>query len=160
MNEMDILEDCLQGIVSEIRENLAATGTNASGKTSDSLEVVMHDGGGMILGRKYFQSVEEGRPPGRVPVNFPEIIRQWMKDKGIVAHPIFYKRKPSANWQPKYTPEERGERAMAYAISEKIKTEGTQLFRNGGRRDIYTNAIDNGLKELEQKIIFDIKSRI
>ena len=36
-------------MVEEMRQNLASTGTNASGRTSASLRVVMTDTGGQIL---------------------------------------------------------------------------------------------------------------
>lgn len=160
MSEMELLEQTLNDIVLDIRDNLAATGTNASGRTSESLAVEMYAGGGMVTGRPYFQSVEEGRPPGKVPYRFDLIIRQWMKDKGITAPPLPYKRQPSQNWQPKYTPEERGAMAMAYAIARKIETEGSLLFRDGGRKDIYTNVLDRRLAELQDKLAIEIKSRL
>lgn len=143
------LEDVLNEIVADIRYNLEATGTNASGRTSASLQVEMREDGGQITGRRYFQGVEIGRPGGRVPQNFRAIIRQWMMDKGIRAVPIPYKRQPSESWQPKYTPEERGAMAMAGAIAEKIRREGTRLFREGGRTDIYSNVLAERMKELE-----------
>lgn len=143
------LEAILNEIVADIRYNLAATGTNASGRTSDSLQVEMREDGGSVTGRRYFQGVELGRPGGRVPQNFRAIIRQWMNDKGIRAVPIQYKRQPSESWQPKYTPEERGAWAMAGAIAEKIRKEGTRLFREGGRTDIYTNVLNARMAELE-----------
>lgn len=143
------LEKVLNEIVDDIRYNLAATGTNASGRTSDSLQVEMREDGGSVTGRQYFQSVEVGRPGGRVPQNFRAIIRQWMKDKGIRAVPIPYKRQPSERWQPKYTPEERGAWEMAGAIAETIRKEGTRLFREGGRTDIYTHVINSRMEELE-----------
>lgn len=143
------LEEVLKEIVADIRYNLDATGTNASGRTSDSLRVEMREDGGSVTGRRYFQGVEIGRPGGRVPQNFRAIIRQWMRDKGISAVPIPYKRQPSENWQPKYTPEERGAMAMAGAIAEKIRREGTRLFREGGRTDIYSNVLAARMRELE-----------
>lgn len=160
MSEMELLEQTLNDIVRDIRDNLAATGTNASGRTSDSLAVEMYAGGGMVTGRQYFQSVEEGRPPGKVPYRFDLIIRQWMNDKGITAPPMPYKRQPSQNWQPKYTPEERGAMAMACSIARKIETEGSRLFREGGSKDIYTNVLDRRLAELQDKLAIEIKSRL
>lgn len=160
MSEMELLEQTLNDIVRDIRDNLAATGTNASGRTSDSLAVEMYTGGGMVTGRTYFQSVEDGRPPGKVPYRFDLIIRKWMMDKGITAPPMPYKRQPSQNWQPKYTPEERGAMAMAYAIARKIETEGSRLFREGGRKDIYTHVLDRRLAELQDKLAIEIKSRL
>lgn len=129
-------------MVAEMRDNLAKTKTNASGRTSASLRVVMTNTGGEIWGRRYFRGVEQGRAGGRVPRNFDAIIRQWILDKGLTPQAIPYKRKPSANWQPKYTPEERGLRQMASAIARTIEKSGTSLYRSGGRKDIFTNVIE------------------
>lgn len=158
--ENAIVQEALEGIVADIRRNLADTGTNASGRTSASLEIVMKSDGGAILGRHYFQGVEQGRPPGPVPMNFVEIIRQWMADKGITAPAIQYKRQPSERWQPKYTPEERGAMAMAGAIAHTIKERGTLLFREGGRTDIYTDVLDRRLAEMGEKLSLKILKRL
>lgn len=143
-------------MVAEMRDNLAKTNTNASGRTSQSLRVVMTDTGGQIWGRRYFRGVEQGRAGGRVPHNFTSIIEQWIVDKGLTIQAIQYKRKPSANWQPKYTPEERGLRQMASAIARTIERSGTSLYRSGGRQDIFTNVIEenkNDLKKIAKEII-------
>lgn len=129
-------------MVAEMRENLAKTNTNASGRTSASLRVVMTNTGGEIWGRRYFRGVEQGRAGGKVPHNFTSIIEQWILDKGLPVQAIQYKRKPSAKWSPKYTPEERGLRQMASAIAHTIEKSGTSLYRSGGRKDIFTNVIE------------------
>jgi hypothetical protein len=158
--ETAIVQEALDGIVEDIRRNLADTNTNASGRTSASLEVVMRTDGGSVLGRPYFQSVEKGRPPGPVPYNFRSIIRQWMADKGIAAPAIPYIRQPSERWQPKYTPEERGAMAMAGAIAHTIKERGTLLYREGGRTDIYTDVLDRRLAEMGEKLSLKILKRL
>lgn len=158
--ERELLQQTLDSIVADIRTRLEVTKTNASGRTSESLEVVMRDDGGEILGRRAFQTVEKGREPGKVPQDFTKIIRQWMRDKGISAPPLPYKRQPSARWQPKYTPEERGAMAMAGAIAYKIKTSGSYLFRHGGRDDIYTEVLDARLTELSEKLNIEILKRL
>lgn len=138
MSEMELLEQTLNDIVRDIRDNLAATGTNASGRTSDSLAVEMYAGGGMVTGRPYFQSVEKGTPPGPQPLNFPMIIRRWMDDKAAHGFNV-----PS---------DEREAMNMAFAISRKIQQRGSLLFRNGGRTDIYTDIINERMEELEKKL--------
>ena len=156
--QLDELKKILDKMVSEMRENLAKTKTNASGRTSASLRVVMTDNGGQIWGRRYFRGVEQGRAGGNVPRNFDAIIRQWILDKGLTYSAIPYKRKPSANWRPKYTPEERGLRAMASAIAHTIQKSGTSLYRSGGRKDIFTNVFYDNKKVLlssASKIITD-----
>lgn len=142
------IQQLLDKMVSEIRANLASTGTNASGRTSASLRVEVDATSGRIYGRRYFRGVEQGRAGGRVPHNFTSIIEQWIKDKGLTPSAIPYKRQPSDRWQPKYTPEERGLRQMASAIARTIEQSGTSLYRSGGRKDIFTNVIENNKDEI------------
>lgn len=148
MDNLDNLKTLLDKMVAEMRDNLAKTNTNASGRTSASLRVVMTDTGGQIWGRRYFRGVEQGRAGGSVPHNFTSIIEQWILDKGLTIQAIQYKRKPSANWQPKYTPEERGLRQMASAIARTIERSGTSLYRSGGRKDIFTNVIEENKADI------------
>jgi hypothetical protein len=118
----------------------------------------MTDEGGRIWARRYFRGVEQGRAGGAVPRNFTSIIRQWILDKGLTPSAIPYKRKPSAKWQPKYTPEERGLRQMASAIAHTIEKSGTSLYRRGGRQDIFTNVIEENkpiLAKLATKLFTD-----
>ena len=142
------LKTLLDKMVAEMRDNLAKTNTNASGRTSASLRVVMTNTGGEIWGRRYFRGVEQGRAGGKVPRGFTSIIRQWILDKGITPSAIPYKRKSSAKWQPKYTPEERGLRQMASAIAHTIEKSGTSLYRKGGRKDIFTNVIEENKADI------------
>ena len=154
--QLDELHKLLDKMVAEMRQNLAKTNTNASGRTSASLRVVMTDTGGQIWGRRYFRGVEQGRAGGRIPRNFTSIIEQWIIDKGLTPSAIPYKRQPSANWSPKYTPDERGLRQMASAIAHTIAKSGTSLYRSGGRKDIFTNVIGenkNDLKKVAKEII-------
>jgi hypothetical protein len=156
--QLDELHKLLDKMVAEMRDNLASTKTNASGRTSASLRVVMTENGGQIWGRRYFRGVEQGRAGGNVPRNFTSIIRQWILDKGLTPSAIPYKRKPSAKWQPKYTPEERGLRQMASAIAHTIEKSGTSLYRKGGRQDIFTNVIEENkpsLAKLATKLFTD-----
>ena len=88
-----------------------------------------------------FSTTQHGRSGGQVPAGFHGIIRQWIIDKGIQYAPLPYKRKPSAKWQPKYTPEQRGLLATAGAIAHKIKEVGT-LRHSEPRDDIYTPVQD------------------
>ena len=115
-------------------------GQRASGRTERSLRVEVKDDHGTLYGRQAFSVLETGRGPGRVPRRFEDIIRQWILDKGIAVTEIPYKRQASEKWRPKYTPKERGLRAMAGAIAYKIRTEGTRLYREGGTLDVYSSA--------------------
>lgn len=133
----DIITDWGNIVLEKIKRNLDETGTTASGRTKESLELVLTDTGFQILGRQYFRSVEEGRPAGGIPYNMTDIIRQWMEDKGI------------AN---QFGSTESEKRSAAYLIGQFIKENGTRLYINGGRDDIYTNVIDEELPYLLDKL--------
>lgn len=141
----DILEQWASQVVVEIQENLDRTGTNASGRTRESLEYELTESGVRILGRQYFQGVEQGRPGGKVPYRFQDIIRKWMDEKGI------------AN---QFGSTEREKRSAAYFISRFIKENGTKLYREGGRTDIFSNVIDEEVDNLADQILFTIEESI
>lgn len=134
--------------------NMQAAGAVASGRTIRSLAVVTTDDGVALVSQQQmpFGTLETGRRGGAVPSGFVGIIMQWMKDKGIQAAPIPYKRQPSERWQPKYTPAERGQMSMAGAIAHTIEKSGTKLFRNGGRDTIYSQEIPKTVAAIQQKI--------
>lgn len=134
-----VLCDFAKNVIVKIQENLESTGTNASGRTSDSLEYEVVEGNRLIIkGRPYFRGVEEGRPGGGIPHNMTSIISKWIDDKGIASHFGIEN--------------ERQQRSVAYLIGQKIKREGTELYRNGGRDDIYTNVINDNLDELQRMV--------
>lgn len=129
----DIITEWGEDVIGKIRRNLDDTGTTASGKTKQSLELVKTDKGFQIVGRQYFRSVEEGRPEGGIPYRFQDIIRKWMDDKGVASQ---------------FGSTESEKRSAAWLIAQKIKNEGSRLYRNGGRDDIYTSVINEELPEL------------
>lgn len=133
----DIIKEWGENVIEKIRHNLDATGTTASGKTKESLELVLTDYGFQIVGRQYFQGVEEGRGPGGIPRNMTSIIRQWMTDKGI---------------EDQFGKTESEKRSAAYLIGQYIANNGTQLYRKGGRDDIYTTVITEELPDLFEQI--------
>lgn len=150
MNEFDltkILDDWAADVVTAIRVNLEETGTNASGRTSESLEYTITDDNHIIItGRPYFRSVEEGRPAGKVPYNFTDIISQWIDDKGIASHFGITN--------------EKEKRSVAYLIGRKIKEEGTDLYNKGGREDVYTNVIESMVGELQEAVADGYKAAV
>lgn len=152
--------ETLERIRQRIAENIESKGLTASGKTARSMEVHMREFGGWIDGRPYFQSLELGRPGGRVPYRFNEIIRQWIIDKGLSVPQIPYKRQPSERWQPKYSVAERSLRMMAGAIANSIAARGTVLYCQGGRKDIYSNVIDEEVKKLREEMAIEIVETI
>lgn len=147
-----IVSEELEGLRQRIIANHISANQVASGRTKASLVIEMGGEGGVLYGRFPFGTLETGRKGGNVPKNFADIIRQWIIDKGISVSPIKYVRKPSERWQPKYTPEERGLRSLAGAIAHKIAESGTELYREGGRNDIYTPEISKTLERIEERI--------
>lgn len=136
--ELDsVLSDWGNRVADRIKSNLDTTGTTASGRTKDSIEVVALDGELTIYGRRFFEGVETGRPAGKIPYRFQDIIRQWMSDKAI---------------EDQFGQKEWQKRNAAYLIAQKIKDSGTKLYRDGGRTSIYTDVINEELPKLEEEI--------
>lgn len=109
-------------MVNSIRQNLQATGTNATGSTARSLRFEVKTEGAVqtlrVLGRPYFMTVETGRKPTpdyKPSYEFVASIRQWMAAKGKEGNP--------------------------YAVALNIHKKGTELYRKGGRQDIVSNVI-------------------
>lgn len=142
------LEEELCNLRQDIINNHIDAGQRASGKTIESLRVEVSENEGSLYGRKDFDNLELGRKPGETPLGFVQIIYKWMKAKGIHSTPIPY----VTNRQHKYTPQERGDMRLAYLIARKIRREGTLLFRNGGRNDIYSNLIPGTIEKIRELI--------
>ncbi len=165
VTEKEIVKDELTQMIGRIANNLDSTGTSASGRTAKSMFVEDTEFGVIVwTSRRYFKGVEIGRPAGGVPKGFNQIIKQWILDKGITVTQLPYKRKPSANWQPKYSVPERSLIMAAGAIASNIKSKGTGLHQSGGRSDIYSQEIEttvgNIKKRLASEVIAQIKSNI
>lgn len=141
----DIMTQWVEDVVNKIRQNLDSTGTTASGKTKESIEYTVENGELVITGRPYFRGVEIGRPGGRVPYNFTDIIQQWAKDKGIITQ---------------FGSTEAEQRNVSARIAWFIREKGTKLFRNGGREDIYTSVINEELPKLQEKIWLTVRDTI
>lgn len=128
---MELVASELEALKQRIIENHRNAGQVASGRTIASLKVEMTEDGGVLWGRSAFGTLETGRKPGKVPAGFWKIIRQWMDDKGIQVE------KPDS---------------FAYLVARKIAREGTQLFRNGGRSDIYSPEVKDTVERVSDGI--------
>lgn len=133
-----------------IIENHVAAGQRVTGATADSITVTVTTGGGVVVGdmdaRGYFAALETGSRPWQTPHTrqrsdgstylsapkwFAEIIREWATAKSVEINP--------------------------YAAAYRIMTEGSQLFREGGREDIFTPEIRDLLDRIAQRLagLFD-----
>jgi hypothetical protein len=146
----------------QIISNIDTEGIRASGRTQESLRV--EDRGEHLVlvqgtGGAPFETLQYGREGGKVPYGFRSIIRQWILDKGISTTDIPYTRKPSANWQPKYTPQERGLMSAAGAIAEKIRKSGTDRFTQPNE-NVYTPVLNELIEKIEKIMLTKITSEI
>lgn len=128
---MELVSSELEALKQKVIENQKSSGQVASGRTIASMKVEVTEDGGVLWGRSPFGTLETGRKPGKVPAGFWKIIRQWMEDKGIQVQ------KPDS---------------FAYLVARKIANEGTQLFRNGGRDDIYSPEVKDTVERVSQGI--------
>lgn len=135
---LSILSQQGNQIVAQIQQNLAATGTNATGKTSRSIHFEVKDEGFKqtlrVLGKPYLFVVETGRKPTpqytKPSKEFVASIKEWADTKN------------------------KGQ--FAYGIALSIHQKGTKLFRDGGRKDIISNVVN---EQLTEKISKDILSK-
>lgn len=130
-NVMELVSSELEALKQKVIETQKNSGQVASGRTIASMKVEVTEDGGVLWGRSPFGTLETGRKPGKVPAGFWKIIRQWMDDKGIQVQ------KPDS---------------FAYLVARKIANEGTQLFRNGGRDDIYSPEVKDTVERVSQGI--------
>ena len=141
--------DVLEEAKADIQENMVKEGINASGATSKSLAVTVN-GNFVRLGNENknpFETTEEGRPPGKVPKNFTDIIFQWHKDKGL-------------DWG-----DEKNARKIAYAVAwEKIRRLGygrpSGTIFGSKEKNIYTPVIGKVRKKLEADLKNEIELKI
>jgi hypothetical protein len=143
-----ILNEEMGTLRTTIINNIRATGQWASGKTAASMAVMVSGSIGELVGRRAFGTLETGRRGGRVPRNFMGIIYDWMQAKGVHAEPIPYK----TSRPHKYTEQERGDRTMAYFIAKTIRRDGTRLYREGGRDDVYSRVIPTTIERINSRL--------
>ena len=144
-----IVLEILETAKIEIQENMATEGINASGETSASLTVTV-DGDLVRLSNENknpFETTEEGRPGGKIPGNFTDIILQWHKDKGL-------------NWG-----EEKEARKIAGAVAwGKIRKFGygrpSGTFFGSKKKDVYSPVIGKVRKKLEVDLKNEIEVKI
>lgn len=145
----DILTRRLENVKTKITNAMADNGRNASGRSVASLQVSVNGNVGILYGSKSFLVMERGRKPGKVPFGFRDIIKQWIINKGISVAP-----KPSKRKNTKYSPQERALNSFAGAVAFKIMKNGTKLHRDNGYNDIYTTAVNEELKALNDELLF------
>lgn len=126
------VEERLNRLAAEIRSEMESKGINASHRTERALSVYRYDGGvRLVIGAGEvapLETLEVGRPGGRVPKGFYQIIKQWSRDKGISF------------------PSEKERSTFAYFLSRKIAREGT--LRHKQPEDVYSSATRLAVRDL------------
>lgn len=141
------LERARQRIIS----NHVAAGQRVTGATADSITVTVTTSGSITAGamdaRGYFAALETGSRPWRNPCYrqtkdgrmlpappkwFRDIIAEWLANRGLT------------DFSP-------------WLVAGKNMTEGSALFRNGGREDIFTPEIPILLDRIADRLagLFD-----
>lgn len=136
---MGLIQDALNKFgdetVTMIQSNLASTGTNASGETSQSLKSEVRGERVTVTGKPFIYVVETGRKPGKMPP--VSDLLKWLETGKI-------------SFSGKID-------SVAWAISVSIAQHGSSLFRKGGRDDIITPAISDKRIDALTKEIADIE---
>lgn len=143
----------LGDLLLRIEANIISTGSNASGRTIRSMEVITEDDYAALVGRKFFGTLETGRRAGLIPYGFSGIIYQWMIDKGVHATPYRYK-------DGRMEKQEHADRGMASAIAWKIAREGSKLHREGGRADVYSQEIPRTVERIREKMMSLVETEL
>jgi len=157
------LETLANKCVSEIGEALDSTGTTASGKTKKGIYAEVSDYQITILSnRGGFANVEAGQSKGKRPYNFRDIIKQWILDKGISIAAMPY----SPNYKGidgkfKFSSaKDRGLYYAAGAIAYSNAKKGSSLWLKGGRRDVFTPAVERLVDAVTESYAMEINTRI
>lgn len=136
--------DALEKAADTIKANMEAEGINASGRTSGSIHVEVYEGGARIVqggqNTAPLSTLETGRPGGKVPAGFTDILKQWSIDKGISFA------------------DEDERSAFAYFLARRIAREGT--LRSSSPKDIYTSTVQKCANDIAYIITDSIKSII
>ncbi len=154
------LETYANDCISDIQKGLADTKTNASRKTSSGLFSEVSDYGIVIYSnRRGFANVEAGQNPGKRPRNFREIIKQWILDKGLSIAAMPYSSK--YNGKKKFSSaKERGLYYASGAIAWSNKIKGSRLYKSGGRRDVFSPAVEKLVNKAADAYANDISKQI
>lgn len=154
---VSLLNERLGWLADQIRENHVQAGQVASGKLRDSIVAYVEDQGDRVSGHvdalAYIEAMEQGNAPWEtiptkqakdghtyeyVPQWFADAIGKWMADKGI---------------------QETKERNR-YAVAWKIIHDGTLLYREGGRSDIYSEVTKAVAEEIADALVAEVALQI
>lgn len=131
----EILKEFAANTIADIRYQMGQYGMSDSA-LAKSLNAEVDGNEVVITAAGYWDYAQKGRPAGRVPYNFQDIIATWAVGRGI--------RPPDL---------------MKFANAVKWKTikEGSHLYRNPSeQRDFAGDAIEVNLEELKKQVAVHI----
>ena len=130
-----VLQNAIENLKDNIISRHIAAGQVASGRTKAGFEIKMltplH---GQLWGYSYSGVLEQGRRGGKTPKEFRLIIERWAIAKGITFS------------------SEADRSRFAYFVAQKIRREGTKLYRSGGSIDIFSSAIEEMKETLTKEL--------
>ena len=120
-----------EGIVNDIKANMESYGLGDS-NLARSLSFTADEESIKIFAADYFEYAEKGRPGGRIPRNFEDILSDWVDRHHI-----------------KFDGEKR---VFCRNVAWNIYHHGTRLWREGKTRDFIKDAVEKNLSEFEKEI--------
>jgi hypothetical protein len=124
-----------------IVDEMAARGKNASVKTANGLQIIVTNTGFKLIDSTgIFHFVEHGSAPHKnkkASHSFAEIIKQWIKTKGI--------------------PIRGNENSVAYAIAMQLKRKGSRQYQSGKPAGIIKAALD---RDYMNRLIVDLTKQL
>lgn len=138
-----VMQEALRDCIADIRRRSTQAGQVATGRTLRALEVRMRIEGGNIIGEiwglPYTGALETGSRPakpkyqGKPSREFVASMKEWVKVRGLALN-------------------DKQAQQIAFYLAWYIKRYGTRLYREGGRRDIITPAIEATRRTLEDRL--------
>lgn len=127
-----ILLEELEDLRARIIANMERADQVVSGKTRDSMQVTVQGNAGVLTGRRAFATLETGsrpwsRKPKRVPKFFADLIGEWIDKKGLDLN--------------------------KWAVAHTIIHQGSKLYREGGRADIYSPELQPTIDRIGARIL-------
>lgn len=127
-----ILLEELEDLRKRITENMGKADQIVTGRTRDSMQVTVEGNAGVLTGRRAFATLETGsrpwsRKPKRVPKFFADLIGEWIDKKGLDLN--------------------------KWAVAHTIIHQGSKLYREGGRADIYSPELQPTIDRIGARIL-------